>query len=186
MGHSWEAKNNGLYWWFIAIYCPQSSVLCTWTVKVAHCAECISSQYQTLYHHLHLSDQPEMETAISCKKMQLCDDCMVLLVQQVVFLECHILSWSSLSIFCCIFMVKLFVYILCRTPLNCSSYINLPVVGKPSCLQTTIACLISKAKSHTVPHAPLEQSSTRPSIAVVPPTSLTSPVEQGIPDTERK
>lgn len=120
------------------------------------------------------------------QKMQLCDDCMVLLVQQVVLLECHILSWSSLSIFCCIFMVKLFVYILCRTPLNCSSYINLPVVGKPSCLQTTIACLISKAKSHTVPHAPLEQSSTRPSIAVVPPTSLTSPVEQGIPDTERK
>ena len=37
-----------------------------------------------------------------------------------------------------------------------------------------------------VPHAPLEHSSTRPSIAVVPFTSLKSPVAQGVPDTERK
>ena len=37
-----------------------------------------------------------------------------------------------------------------------------------------------------VPHTPLEHSSTRPSIDVVPPTSLKSPVAQGVPDTESK
>ena len=63
---------------------------------------------------------------------------------------------------------------------------SLPVVGKPSCLQTTSASLISHESSHTVPHTPLEHSSTRPSIGVVPPTSLKSPVAQGAPDTESK
>ena len=61
-----------------------------------------------------------------------------------------------------------------------------PAVGKPSCLQTTIASLISQKVSHTVPHAPLEHSSTRPSIVVVPFTSLKSPVTQGVPDAGRK
>ena len=60
-----------------------------------------------------------------------------------------------------------------------------PAAGKPSCLQTTIASLISQKVSHMVPHAPLEHSSTRPSIVVVPFTSLKSPVAQGVPDAER-
>ena len=77
-------------------------------------------------------------------------------------------------------MVKFFIFT--AEHLNNS----LPAVGKSSCLQTTSASLISHESSHTVPHTPLEHSSTRPSIGVVPPTSLKSPVAHGVPDTERK
>ena len=52
--------------------------------------------------------------------------------------------------------------------------INSPVVGNPSCLQTTSASLKSHKLLHTVPQESLKQISTRPSSSVRPSTSLTS------------
>ena len=45
----------------------------------------------------------------------------------------------------------------------------------PSCLQTTRASDELQESSQTVPHRPLTQTSTRPSRAEEPPTSLISP-----------
>ena len=56
--------------------------------------------------------------------------------------------------------------------------ISLPESEKPSCLQTTVASLLSKLSSQTVPHVPLLQTSKRPSRSLVPPTSLISPCTQ--------
>lgn len=59
------------------------------------------------------------------------------------------------------------------------SLINvLPAEESPSCLHTTLASLLSQPLSHTVPHLLLRQSSMRPSRAVVPWTTLTSPSGQ--------
>ena len=52
---------------------------------------------------------------------------------------------------------------------------NSLISAYPSCLQTTVASLTPQASSHTVPQVPLWQNSTRPSLSVLPPTSLTSP-----------
>ena len=51
---------------------------------------------------------------------------------------------------------------------------NSPVLGNPSCLQTTSASLKSQESSHTVPQVLLKHTSTRPSSSVRRPTSLTS------------
>ena len=53
-----------------------------------------------------------------------------------------------------------------------------PVEENPSCLQTTMTSLLVQESSHTVPHVPLKQTSTRPSSSLVPLTSLTSPSMQ--------
>jgi len=45
---------------------------------------------------------------------------------------------------------------------------NLPVEANPSCLQTTLASVLSQKSSHTVPHALLLQISTRPLEFVAP------------------
>lgn len=50
-----------------------------------------------------------------------------------------------------------------------------PVAVNPSCLQTTWASAAPQMSSQTVPHSPLLQNSTRPSLAEAPPTSLRSP-----------
>ena len=52
------------------------------------------------------------------------------------------------------------------------------VVMNPSCLQTTLASLLSHPSSHTVPHSLLIQISTLPSKGLKPPDNLTSPYEQ--------
>ena len=44
----------------------------------------------------------------------------------------------------------------------------------PSCLQTTVASLVSQKASHTVPHCPWKHTSTRPSRLFLPPTSRIS------------
>lgn len=49
-------------------------------------------------------------------------------------------------------------------------------VEKPSCLHTTLASGVPQRSSHTVPQVLLMQTSTRPSLAEVPPISLTSPL----------
>ena len=54
----------------------------------------------------------------------------------------------------------------------------IPKCGIPSCLQTTLASMLSHIWSHTVPHSSLRQISTRPSVLLAPPTSLTSPSVQ--------
>ena len=54
----------------------------------------------------------------------------------------------------------------------------IPVEENPSCLQATCASVVPHESSHTVPHWLLLQTSTRPSRAFVPPTSLMSPVAQ--------
>ena len=50
---------------------------------------------------------------------------------------------------------------------------------KPSCVQTTLASTPLQRSSHTVPQAPLLQSSTRPWLGLAPvPANLRSPVVQ--------
>ena len=51
----------------------------------------------------------------------------------------------------------------------------IPVFWKPNCPHATLASGAPKASSHTVPHTLLLQTSIRPSLALVPPTSLISP-----------
>jgi len=54
-----------------------------------------------------------------------------------------------------------------------------PVEAKPSCLQTTLASVLSQKSSHTVPHALLLQISTRPLEFVDPvPRRRISPFKQ--------
>ena len=50
-----------------------------------------------------------------------------------------------------------------------------PVKGRPKLLQTTLASLESQLSSHTVPHTPLMQISTLPSLADWPPASWIVP-----------
>jgi len=52
---------------------------------------------------------------------------------------------------------------------------NLQKPEYPSCRQVTLASTTPHESSHTVPQTWLSQISTRPSDAVVPPTSLMSP-----------
>ena len=53
--------------------------------------------------------------------------------------------------------------------------------GNPSCLHTTLASFLLHASSHTVPHWLLKQNSTRPSAALLPLTSCTSPSAHTVP-----
>ena len=46
----------------------------------------------------------------------------------------------------------------------CLLYVDLPSPEYPSCLQTTLASGTPHRSSHTVPHAPFEHTSTRPSL----------------------
>ena len=55
---------------------------------------------------------------------------------------------------------------------------NSPESEYPSCLQTTLASLPLQKSSQTVPQALALHTSTRPSIWLTPPTSLTSPSTQ--------
>ena len=55
---------------------------------------------------------------------------------------------------------------------------NSPESAYPSCLQTTLASLPLQKSSQTVPQALALHTSTRPSIWLTPPTSLTSPSTQ--------
>ena len=50
--------------------------------------------------------------------------------------------------------------------------------GNPSCLHTTLASLVSQLPLHTVPHTPLMQISTLPSLEDRPPTSRRAPLLQ--------
>ena len=54
----------------------------------------------------------------------------------------------------------------------------LPVYAYPSCLQTTVASVVSQESSHTVPHWSLMHTSTLPSYWLEPPTRRTSPYVQ--------
>ena len=54
---------------------------------------------------------------------------------------------------------------------------SLSIDGNPSCLQTTCASAEPQRSSHTVPHTPLTQTSTQPSLEKEPPTSLTDPLK---------
>ena len=56
----------------------------------------------------------------------------------------------------------------------------LPEEENPSWLQATLASSTPQRSSHTVPHVPLMQTSTRPSKKVEPPTSLISPSVQSV------
>ena len=55
---------------------------------------------------------------------------------------------------------------------------KLPDGENPSCLQATIASKPDQKSSHTVPQTSFQQTSTRPSYWLVPPTSLMSPSSQ--------
>ena len=61
---------------------------------------------------------------------------------------------------------------------NFMTLYELPLVIIPSCLHTTSASVSSQLSSHTVPHIPLWQISTRPSYSFLPPTSRTSELLQ--------
>ena len=56
-----------------------------------------------------------------------------------------------------------------------SVQVNSPIVENPSCLQTTVASILSQFTSHTVPHTPFKQISTLPSNSVWPPLNRTAP-----------
>ena len=51
---------------------------------------------------------------------------------------------------------------------------NLHSEVRPSCLQTTIASLVSQSSLHTVPHCLWKHTSTRPSKLFLPPTNRIS------------
>lgn len=51
-----------------------------------------------------------------------------------------------------------------------------PWSEKPSCLQTTVASGVPQKSSHTVPQVKFKQTSTRPSVRLLPPISLMSPL----------
>ena len=51
-----------------------------------------------------------------------------------------------------------------------------PFLEKPSCWQATFPSFVLQRLSQIVPQVSLKQISTRPSISVVPPTSLKSPL----------
>ena len=55
---------------------------------------------------------------------------------------------------------------------------HLPEEENPACLQTTCASIELQWSSHTVPHMPLTQTSTRPSRDDEPPISLIAPLVQ--------
>ena len=71
-------------------------------------------------------------------------------------------------------------YVVLNQPQSCNSRfkIALPVLKNPSCLQATLASLIDQDSSQTVPQVSFQQTSTRPSYIVDPPTSLMSPFSQ--------
>lgn len=50
----------------------------------------------------------------------------------------------------------------------------------PNCLQTTLASTLPHKSSQTVPHRPLLQTSTRPSISLLPFTNLMSPLVHSV------
>ena len=56
--------------------------------------------------------------------------------------------------------------------------VNLPIVGYPNCLHTTLASGLVKELSQTVPHWLLKQISTLPSPSLRPPTKRTEPLVQ--------
>ena len=56
--------------------------------------------------------------------------------------------------------------------------IVLLILEKPSCLQTTVASVLSHPSWHTVPQAWPMQTSTRPSLGPEPPITLMSSFEQ--------
>jgi len=56
--------------------------------------------------------------------------------------------------------------------------IVLLIPEKPSCLQTTVASVLSHPSWHTVPQVWPVQTSTRPSLGPEPPITLISPFEQ--------
>ena len=60
------------------------------------------------------------------------------------------------------------LYSLCTSLSGCDA----PVAENPSCLQATCASTVPQKSSHTVPHCPFRQTSTRPSLSLVPPTNL--------------
>ena len=55
-----------------------------------------------------------------------------------------------------------------------------PVAENPSCRQATCASTVPQKSSHTVPHCPFRQTSTRPSLSVVPPTNRMPPAGQAV------
>ena len=52
-------------------------------------------------------------------------------------------------------------------------------VENPSCWHTTVASALPQESSHTVPHKFLMQTSTLPSLAMLPPASRSPPVVHG-------
>ena len=62
--------------------------------------------------------------------------------------------------------------------LQATTYV--PVAENPSCLQATCASTAPQKSSHTVPHCPFRQTSTRPSLSVVPPTNRMPPAGQAL------
>ena len=62
-------------------------------------------------------------------------------------------------------------YMKIRLALHYKTFKNaLPVYAYPSCLQTTVASVVSQRSSHTVPHWLLMHTSTLPSYWLEPPT----------------
>lgn len=55
-----------------------------------------------------------------------------------------------------------------------------PMPSNPISLQTTAASASSQVSEHTVPQCSWKQSSTLPSLAMLPPTSLTSPLSHSL------
>ncbi len=60
-----------------------------------------------------------------------------------------------------------------------------PVVENPNCPQTTCASGVPQKSSHTVPHTPLRQTSTRPSFNDCPFTSLILPSVQSVMSSDK-
>ena len=61
----------------------------------------------------------------------------------------------------------------------------LPVLLYPSCPHATLASLVPQKSSHTVPHWPLIQTSTRPSRVKNPPTKRMVPCTQTVRNTSK-
>lgn len=76
-------------------------------------------------------------------------------------IDCAALGWTIMLMAKCYY--------------ECAEVCNVLCPEYPSCLQATFASGTPHMSSHTVPHLPFRQTSTRPSFGRVPPISLIPP-----------
>ena len=109
--------------------------------------DCLSSYRQRTY----------IERVMSCSALKLC------MQSIVIFSGINCSSANSITIAQSMITHSLLIL---------STFLS-PFSKNPSCLQTTLASSKLHPSSHTTPHRPQRQTSTRPSLGVIPPERRT-------------